>query len=279
MMDRFDLAPGGREPEVQVWAASVRGLLHEYEGEPRQDSYAIRFDEREEWVVVAVADGLGSSPHSELGSETAANAIASSVSDGLDAEGPGAIDRLDRAQIEDFLNRCFIDAAQKVDERRRSFGIEDPQALLATLSVALVPTRRPGAGAPIPHAWIAWIGDSPIAKIQGGRAHPVTPWDDVTATDGPVESRPTEALTTHRNNVQHRQIDLAPGEALVLTTDGFGTPLLNDHNKQLSAQMTSLFDGETPDHLLAFLRAIDFRDANFADDRTAVAIWRPGAIG
>lgn len=277
MMDRVDVAPGGRDPEVQIWAASSRGLAHEHEGAPRQDSYAIRIGESEEWIVVAVGDGVGSSPHSEFGSEAAVNGVTSAIAQGLADAGPNAIERIERVQVEKFLNDCFKSAADAVADRRRALSIDDPRSLLTTLSVALVPARSPRAGEPIARAWIAWIGDSPIAKIQGGRAHAVTPWDDVSDSDGPIESSPTETLTTHTANVQHRQIDLAPGEALVLTTDGFGTPLLNDHNGHLAEQMTSLFSGRTPDHVLAFLRAIDFRDANFSDDRTAVAIWRPGA--
>ena len=58
--------------DVEIRAASVRGLLHRHQSTPRQDAYAVRADPPVAWTAAAVCDGLGSLPRSELAAHTAA---------------------------------------------------------------------------------------------------------------------------------------------------------------------------------------------------------------
>jgi serine/threonine protein phosphatase PrpC len=52
-------------------AASQRGRSHAIEGKPRDDDFALYFDEETEWYVMVVADGAGSAPFSRKGSQIA----------------------------------------------------------------------------------------------------------------------------------------------------------------------------------------------------------------
>jgi serine/threonine protein phosphatase PrpC len=52
-------------------AASQRGRSHAIEGKPRDDDFALYFDEQTEWYVMVVADGAGSAPFSREGSRIA----------------------------------------------------------------------------------------------------------------------------------------------------------------------------------------------------------------
>lgn len=56
-----------------VHGVSIRGLSHEMSGMPLQDSYAAaRLDNG--WIVLAVADGVGSEPRAEVGAQIAVTA-------------------------------------------------------------------------------------------------------------------------------------------------------------------------------------------------------------
>ena len=52
-------------------AASQRGRSHALEGNPRDDDFALYFDEETEWYIMAVADGAGSAKYSRKGSQIA----------------------------------------------------------------------------------------------------------------------------------------------------------------------------------------------------------------
>lgn len=52
-------------------AASQRGRSHAIEGKPRDDDFALYFDEQTEWYVMVVADGAGSAKYSREGSKIA----------------------------------------------------------------------------------------------------------------------------------------------------------------------------------------------------------------
>ena len=54
-----------------IVAASQRGRSHAIEGKPRDDDFALYFDEETEWYVIAVADGAGSAKYSRQGSKIA----------------------------------------------------------------------------------------------------------------------------------------------------------------------------------------------------------------
>lgn len=57
----------------QIWGSSVTGPLHQQQGIPNQDAWIAR---RYRWGhVLAVCDGLGSKPHSHLGSSAACAAV------------------------------------------------------------------------------------------------------------------------------------------------------------------------------------------------------------
>jgi len=54
-------------------AASQRGRSHAIEGKPRDDDFALHFDEETEWYIMVVADGAGSAKFSREGSKIACN--------------------------------------------------------------------------------------------------------------------------------------------------------------------------------------------------------------
>jgi serine/threonine protein phosphatase PrpC len=59
------------EVRKDMVAASQRGRSHAIEGKPRDDDFALYFDEETEWYVMVVADGAGSAQFSRRGSQIA----------------------------------------------------------------------------------------------------------------------------------------------------------------------------------------------------------------
>jgi len=57
----------------EMVAASQRGRSHAIEGKPRDDDFALYFDEETEWYIMIVADGAGSAKYSRKGSQIACN--------------------------------------------------------------------------------------------------------------------------------------------------------------------------------------------------------------
>jgi len=60
-------------PRKDMVAASQRGRSHAIEGNPRDDDFALYFDEETECYIMMVADGAGSAKYSRKGSQIACN--------------------------------------------------------------------------------------------------------------------------------------------------------------------------------------------------------------
>jgi serine/threonine protein phosphatase PrpC len=63
------------EPRKDMVAASQRGRSHALEGRPRDDDFALDFDDVTEWYVMVVADGAGSAKYSRKGSQIACRTV------------------------------------------------------------------------------------------------------------------------------------------------------------------------------------------------------------
>ena len=63
------------EPRKDMVAASQRGRSHAHEGKPRDDDFALHFDDLNEWYTLTVADGAGSAKCSRRGSQIASETV------------------------------------------------------------------------------------------------------------------------------------------------------------------------------------------------------------
>jgi serine/threonine protein phosphatase PrpC len=62
-------------PRKDMIAASQRGRSHAHEGKPRDDDFALNFNEETEWYTIVVADGAGSAKCSREGSRIACETV------------------------------------------------------------------------------------------------------------------------------------------------------------------------------------------------------------
>ncbi|MDR0385730.1 MAG: protein phosphatase 2C domain-containing protein [Prevotellaceae bacterium] len=62
-------------PRKNMVAASQRGRSHAHEGRPRDDDFALNFNNETEWYTIVVADGAGSAKYSRKGSQIACETV------------------------------------------------------------------------------------------------------------------------------------------------------------------------------------------------------------
>jgi serine/threonine protein phosphatase PrpC len=237
-------------PGVEVRAASVRGLMHRYRGEPRQDRFSLVHDEASGRLVVAVCDGVG---EFSLSHEAAAFAAL----------------RMPRAylthgtwpkvltEVNDQLDQLARDAASTAPE-----GSEPHTFGMATTFVGLAVPAEPNPGT----ASIAWTDDSSVWLLRDNE------WTELTADPVPPDGK------VHRTSVRalpHREPRLRFGEtpvdrcALFVMTDGVGVPLEGSARvRETLARWWS-----SPPDVFTFARQVGFARKGHMDDRTVVGIW------
>ncbi|MEV6851589.1 protein phosphatase 2C domain-containing protein [Actinoplanes sp. NPDC051411] len=237
-------------PGVQVRAASVRGLLHRYRDQPRQDRYSLLHDVDSDTLVVTVCDGVGSLPRSQ---EAAAYVTRHMPHEYL-ASGSWATAV---KQVNDGLARY---AARRLD-RAVAAGEDPEQHGMATTFVGMaIPLGGDRA------ASIAWTDDSSVWHLDEGR------WTNLTAGSGDTGEE------THRVSVRalpHREPRCRTAEvptgrgAFFVVTDGVGVPLGD------AAEVRDTLAGwwTTPPDVFTFGSQVAFARKSHLDDRTAVGIW------
>jgi serine/threonine protein phosphatase PrpC len=255
-------AEGGDSGQLALRAATVAGVRHRLAGRGGEDSYA--WAHGSGWLVVAVADGVGSTERAGEAATEAVNtavhagaALVGSVADpeGDDGDGNGPYP----LPLSDVASAALHAAAAAL-----SAG-GGPGATTLVVA-ALDASGRWGA---------ARVGDS-TALVLGPSG-----WADVfaagaaTADEGQVTL--TAALPADAVAEETASGSLSGGEALVLLTDGVADPLRDGPETVAPALAASLRHPPTP---LELATLADFSRQGCHDDRTVLGVWRlSGAPG
>lgn len=239
-------------PCAQVRAASVRGLMHRYQGTPRQDRFSVVFDQATSTLVVTVCDGVG---EFELSHEAAAFVAAEAPRAYLCHRGwPEAI-----AEVNDRLTAFAAGAA---DRPRLDAVPRDPRmaTTLAAAAVCLEPDRRV--------ATIAWTDDTAAWFLRCGQWECLTPAPGRGDGGSGLHSGRVRGLPHPDPRVQVIETSLADG-ALFVVSDGIGEPLLQAGQvREALAQWWV-----APPDAFTFARQVGFARKSHVDDRTAVGVW------
>lgn len=235
-------------------AASVRGVSHREDGEPRQDAFALAHNRRpEDGLVAVVCDGVGQYAASYRAADLAARQIAELGSDGLDW-----------ATVFRTVNQSLLDELKVLRA-----ATDDESAGLATTAVAVRIT-------PAGQAWnvsLAWAGDSTAWLLDGHGE-----WSCLTRVvdgqdDDEFSSTAVQALPSGAGAVETEEFSLTAG-AVFLVSDGIGNPLVGSGEVR---QALATWWADAPDPYL-FASQVDFARRGHTDDRTAVGIWL-GEVG
>jgi serine/threonine protein phosphatase PrpC len=259
------LVDGGQWSGGVIRAGSIRGDEHRYFGTTRQDAMGFWTfadprgrDGRGDpggVLLACVADGLGSKPRSQLGSQLACQATRDAVPGLLPAilshDGTG----------DDPAGQSIVDAVC-ARLRQHAGGLAVPADDLATTLVAAL-VWRVDAGRH--RARLVQVGDS-TAFVHGGDG-----WRPCyVADEGGVYSTATFALPNHVGAINVTTIDLIAGDLLVLCSDGLANPMRSPGVREQLAEWWGR--GHIPS-LPEFYWQLSFRAQSYGDDRTAVCLW------
>jgi hypothetical protein len=246
------MCDGWSTADLHVRLASVRGYAHRYEGTSRQDAAEVRAHPPTGAVVFAVADGVSSARWSDEGANRACHHALGQILTALDRD-PG---RVDWAAILGGVAAGMC----------RDFG-RDPKAVADRYATTLV-TGVAWPGRDGLRATMVQVGDSAAWVLRDRRytallEHKMTRASAV--TDSAVAPLPYPP-----ERVKPVDVDLSPGDVLLVGTDGIGDPL-GDGTGLVGALIADVFS-EVPSPL-GLAHALDFARETFDDDRTLVAIW------
>ncbi|MDT0326864.1 protein phosphatase 2C domain-containing protein [Nocardiopsis lambiniae] len=247
---------------VRLRAASLRGDKHRYEGRTRQDAFGMYEVEHrgERFVLLCVADGVGSRSRSHRGAAYASRCFRAAVAEHI---GEIIVRDASMADVREWGRRMLgIVARGMIDfADKEGFPAED---LSTTLTVSLIHGIS-GSG---PAWYMTWgIGDSPVFLLRDGVWEPRPG-----ASDGDpiiVDTR-TDALPGRVSTVHMTDGTLAPGDVLVLCTDGLAGPMAADAVADRLAEWWG--SGRVPGRM-EFAWQLDFQAKSYSDDRTAVCVW------
>ncbi len=242
-------AEGGDAGALALRAATVAGVRHRLAGRGGEDAYAWAHG-GDGLLVVAVADGVGST---ERAGEASARAAATAATAGaaLAAALPAGAPLPDLVEV----------AVGGV--RAAAAALEAAGGPGSTTLVVVVIDAAGNWGA-------SRVGDS-TALVLGSSG-----WREVFADGGPgcdedQVSTLTAALPADPVGEQVASGPLTPGEALVVVTDGVADPLRDGPETVAPALAAALRHPPTP---LALAALADFSRQGCHDDRTVVGIWR-----
>ncbi|MBL7258019.1 protein phosphatase 2C domain-containing protein [Paractinoplanes lichenicola] len=229
----------------RVAAASLIGAGHLVSGQPRQDSYNFMVGESGR-LYVAVADGLGSKPASQLGANlfTESVLIAAAQAEKADPQAEP-----DPAEL---LAQASTRTARVVEEAYRL----DPRTVGFVGAVAVLDERG---------CRMARVGDvSAFTMTADG-------FDEAfTADEGPLNV--VSASMPGEKPEQVELVEVAPAGVVAFGTDGFANDL------RTSGALREWLAGQwrVPHLPFAIGDTLRYRRQGSHDDRTAVVVWRTG---
>ncbi|NUT22250.1 MAG: SpoIIE family protein phosphatase [Hamadaea sp.] len=236
---------------IEVRAASVVGPGHRHAEErlPRQDAYRLGRTHDGEYLIAAVADGVGTAARADLGATVAVTTAVTYLKERLDHGTAPAL--LDGEELFTYVAGAIADQA-----RQRGIATTD---VATTLLVAVVGTR-PG----VRDAWVAAVGDSPAFR----RRH--DGWLQIAGDTKESGDNRVDGFLPHRpGSVRVALARLAPGDVLALVSDGVGDPIA----KFPSVATWFARRWRTPSSAMSLVLDVCFELRAAQDDRTAVVLW------
>ncbi len=157
-----------------------------------------------------------------------------------------------------------VGAALRAADRAVRQAGPDPGLRSTTLTVAAIEVADRVTDTGRGHAFrLARVGDSPAFRLAGGAFRPLFDGAVAEICDPATDSLPAPAGPAERVAGV-----LAPGEALVLASDGVGVPV-----QQTEAGAYLARAWERPPGPVTYLHQLQFDLRSFDDDRTAVVVW------
>jgi hypothetical protein len=235
-----------------IRAATRRSLLHAQGMRPNEDSYACAV--RPEWVVLSVADGVGTSVRAEVASRSAATAAATIIAASLaeySAHDVGSI------PWRGIVHRAMYEAAADL-------GVHWARGIKGMTTLVVVAISRKA-----PHRlFFGGLGDSGIGiATLGGSIDWLSPCDQSGAlhTTSVTDALPLDVQNAYVGDPR----DLADGDVVFLASDGF-TAAAGPYAKLFGPEIRDAMTPGTSES--GFHDLVEFEMTGPDDDRTIIAL-------
>jgi protein phosphatase 2C-like protein len=257
----------GEVGELQVRAASVRGLASRYSGVTRQDEYCLGTDKGHRWLVIAVADGVSAGRHSQIAATIAARRGCQLLVDRL-AHGPP--EKIDWHQTVKAVAEVIIregNALLAAGAAPADVTVRDVAAVMAATAGYAIIATSPGQNGFEFHVFA--VGDTSAWLLDGRDGwRLLTGGKDI---GGELASSQTLALPyLPAESVSAVRERLLPGGVFLMVSDGIGDAM-GDASGDVAAFLAEVL--HHPPLPLTFAGQMCFARRGFDDDRTAVAVW------
>jgi serine/threonine protein phosphatase PrpC len=257
---------GGEIGELQVRAASVRGLASRYSGVTRQDEYCLGADKESRWLVAAVADGVSAGHRSQMAATIAARRGCQLLVNQL-AHGPP--EKIDWHQTVKAVADVIIAEGSALLMGSSTAGVtvrDVAEVMAAAVGYAVIATCPGQSGFEL---HVVAVGDTSAWLLDGQNG-----WGLLTGGKGRSDQLAT-SQTLALPYLPAAQVSavrgcLVPGSVFLMVSDGIGDPM-GDGRGDVAAFLAEAL--RHPPDPLTFAGQMCFARRGFDDDRTAVAVW------
>jgi serine/threonine protein phosphatase PrpC len=236
-------------PDLEIRAASIRGLMHRYRGQPRQDAFSVTYDQLSNTTVVVVCDGVGSLPRSH---EAAAFVVDRLPSHFWTHRDWAAAVKAVNAELQEVVDRLRVDLEP---------GEWDANGM-ATTVVATAISPNPAGW----HIEIVRSDDSTVWALTSDGTWTAVSVD--TNVDSAVHTGSVRALPTASPRLHYAETAFDSG-ALFVMTDGVDGPL----RSAAEVRETLATWWSSPPAIFDFGSQVGFARKTHMDDRTVVGVW------
>jgi serine/threonine protein phosphatase PrpC len=238
--------------------ASVRGYSHRYSGLPRQDDAEIAYDSVSGSVAFAVADGVSSAPHSQVGARIACQSAVDMIFRELNCQDAAS-----------FSWSAVINKTSEALVRQADMILNQQDVTLETATACLGTTLIAGYISPSAEGLlseVARVGDSSSWVLQRGMYYPTF---ETKSTDNLISSS-VSPLPRIPEVISVAKVRIGGDSVFLIGTDGFGDPL-GDGDGMVGRLFAEHLSTVPPTHSFAHL--LDFSRETFDDDRTLIGVW------
>lgn len=237
-------------PGLEIRAASIRGLMHRYRGQPRQDAFSVVHDPATDTTVVVVCDGVGSLARSHEAAGFVAERLPSHF-----------WTHRDWAAAVKAVNAELHEIVDEVRVRNEPADWETYGMATTVVAVAISPTPT--------GLFLQTVrsDDSTVWTLRSDRT-----WAPVSAEtdgEGAVHVGSVRALPTATPRLHFAEATLVDDIAVFVMTDGVDQPL------QGAAEVREVLADwwSSPPSIFDFGRQVGFARKTHLDDRTVVGLW------
>ena len=235
--------------DLEIRAASVRGLMHRHREQPRQDAFSVVHEPASDTTLVVVCDGVGSLPRSHEAAAFVVDRLPPAY--WVHRNWDTAIKAVN-AELQDLADR----AVAEVDPRDHDLhGMAT--TLVAVAIVATADGRR---------ARIVRSDDSTVWHLAPDGTWTAAATPDTEAESlhtGSVRALPSSCLRLHLTEIAFDD------GGLFVMSDGVGTPL--ETTAEVRATLADWWSAPPP--VFRFAGQVGFARKTHMDDRTVVGVW------